>query len=98
MFSTAYQSGVPWNGTRWSNARFDELLITARAELDTEKRREMYYEMQQILSDDGGLIAPMFASYVFGTRENVGLPGQFAAEVAESGDEEGAAHGLRRDL
>jgi len=32
MFSTAYESGVPWNDTFWENARFQELLLTARAE------------------------------------------------------------------
>ena len=86
MLSTAYQSGVPWNGTRWSNARFDELLIAARAELDTDKRRAMYYEMQELLSNDGGLIAPMFASYVFGTRDNVGLPAQFGSNWDMDGE------------
>ena len=86
MFSTAYQSGVPWNGTKWSNERFDELLIAARAELDTEKRKAMYYEMQEILSNDGGLIAPMFASYVFGTRDKVGLPETFASNWDMDGE------------
>ena len=86
MFSTAYQSGVPWNSARGSNERFDELLLVARAELDTELRRKMFFEMQQILSDDGGLIAPMFASYVFGTRGEVGLPGQFASNWDMDGE------------
>ncbi|WP_371223236.1 ABC transporter substrate-binding protein [Roseovarius sp. 2305UL8-3] len=86
MFSTAYQSGVPWNGTRWSNARFDELLIKARAELDDDKRRVMYYEMQEILSNDGGLVAPMFASYVFGTRDNVVTPAQIGSNWDMDGE------------
>lgn len=86
MFSTAYESGVPWNGTRWSNARFDELLIAARAELDTEKRRVMYYEMQEILSNDGGLIAPMFASYVYGTRDTVVTPETMASNWDMDGE------------
>ena len=47
MFSTAYKTGVSWNDSFWSNARFDELLLQARAELDESKRRAMYYEMQQ---------------------------------------------------
>ena len=34
MFSTAYASGVPWNDTKFEHARFNELLIAARAELD----------------------------------------------------------------
>ena len=71
MFSTAYQSGVPWNDTAWSNERFDELLIKARSELDEGLRTEMYNEMQVILHDDGGLIAPMFASYVSAITKNV---------------------------
>lgn len=64
MFSTAYESGVPWNDTGWENARFQELLLAARAELDTEKRRAMYFEMQELCSDDGGTVVPMYANYV----------------------------------
>ncbi|MFK7943767.1 MAG: ABC transporter substrate-binding protein [Paracoccaceae bacterium] len=71
MFSTAYESGVPWNDTAWSNARFDELLLQARSELDDGLRAEMYNEMQVILHDDGGLVAPMFASYVSAITKKV---------------------------
>ncbi|MBY8976110.1 ABC transporter substrate-binding protein [Rhodobacteraceae bacterium NNCM2] len=74
MFSTAYESGVPWNDTAWSNERFDELLVKARAELNNDLRREMYYEMQEILHNDGGVIIPMFASYVTARNKNVGVP------------------------
>ena len=31
MFSTAHAEGAPWNASRWSNARFNELLVQARA-------------------------------------------------------------------
>jgi len=64
MFSTAYESGVPWNDTHWENARFQELLLTARAELDSNKRREQYVEMQLICSQEGGTVIPMFANTV----------------------------------
>lgn len=64
MFSTAYESGVPWNDTGWENARFQELLLTARAELDSAKRREMYTEMQMLMSKEGGTVVPMYANYV----------------------------------
>lgn len=64
MFSTAYESGVPWNDSGWENARFQELLLTARAELDSNKRREMYGEMQMLMSTEGGTIVPMYANYV----------------------------------
>ncbi len=64
MFSTAYELGVPWNDTNWDNKRFQELLLLARAELDPDKRRTMYREMQSIMSVEGGTIVPMYANYV----------------------------------
>jgi peptide/nickel transport system substrate-binding protein len=79
MLATAYQTGAAWNDTFWSNARFDELLIKARAELDEEKRRAMYYEMQEILHNDGGAIIPMFASYVFAMSDKVAHPDAFGS-------------------
>ena len=64
MFSTAYESGVPWNDTFWENERFQSLLLEARAELDTAKRGEMYREMQEICRVDGATPVPMYANYV----------------------------------
>ena len=65
MFSTAYSDGAPWNDTFWKHDRFNQLLIAARSELDEAKRREMYVEMQRIVSDEGGVVIPMFNNYVF---------------------------------
>jgi peptide/nickel transport system substrate-binding protein len=64
MFSTNYELGVPWNDTHWENARFQELLLTARAELDSAKRKDMYTEMQMLCSSEGGTVVPMYANYV----------------------------------
>ena len=64
MFSTAYERGVPWNDTGWDNDRFQNLLLEARAELDSAKRREMYGEMQSLVSQEGATIIPMFANYI----------------------------------
>ncbi len=86
MFSTAYKSGASWNDTFWSNARFDELLVTARAELDEDKRRALYYEMQEIVNQDGGAIIPMFASYVFATADKVGVPDKMASNWDVDGE------------
>ncbi|MFW2588382.1 ABC transporter substrate-binding protein [Sagittula sp. SSi028] len=77
MFSTAYEAGVPWNDSQWDegdSARFQELLLTARAELDSAKRREQYAEMQMILRDEGGVIIPMFANYVQAVSNKVANP------------------------
>ncbi len=64
MFATAYETGVPWNDTSWENARFQELMLLGRAELDTDKRRTIYHEMQMLLSTEGGTVVPMFANSV----------------------------------
>ncbi|WP_455374499.1 ABC transporter substrate-binding protein [Limibacillus halophilus] len=79
MFTTAYAADASWNDTFWKNDRFNELLIQARAELNTDTRRQMYYEMQQIVSDDGGLVLPMFANYVFAMSDKVGTGEKMAA-------------------
>ncbi|MGB3314923.1 MAG: ABC transporter substrate-binding protein [Albidovulum sp.] len=71
MFSTAYAAGAPWNETRWDNARFNELLLAARSELNEDLRREMYYEMQDLCSNEGGVVVPMFASYVMAHSDKV---------------------------
>ncbi|MEL6532905.1 MAG: ABC transporter substrate-binding protein, partial [Pseudomonadota bacterium] len=74
MFATAYAEGVPWNETYWSHTRFNELLIQARSELDPALREQMYFEMQQIVSEEGGIIIPMFANYVGAYSDSLGVP------------------------
>ena len=74
MFSAGYAADASWNDTFWKHDRFNELLLAARAELDTNKRRDMYWEMQQIVSDDGGAMIPMFANFVIGLSTKVGHP------------------------
>ncbi|MGI9406669.1 MAG: ABC transporter substrate-binding protein, partial [Hyphomicrobiaceae bacterium] len=64
MFSTAYEKGVPWNDTQWEHEKFNKILLEARAELDSGKRKEMYYEMQKITNQEGGVVIPMYANYV----------------------------------
>lgn len=71
MFTTAYAADAPWNDTRWRNERFNDLLVAARTELDEDRRRAMYWEMQEIVKDDGGAIIPMYAQHVFAHRNTV---------------------------
>ncbi len=71
MFSTAYAAGAVWNDSFWKHDRFNELLVAARAELDDARRREMYFEMQKIVRDDGGVVIPMFVNYLFAMSTKV---------------------------
>jgi peptide/nickel transport system substrate-binding protein len=75
MLSTCYSEGAAWNESNWSNERFNELLVQARSELDEAKRREMYFEMQRILNEEGGSVIPMFANYVFATGPGIDTNG-----------------------
>ncbi len=79
VFSQIYSSGADWNESKWENARFNEILIEARAELDSAKRREMYVEMQTICHNDCGSIIPIFMAYTHAASTKVALPEQMAS-------------------
>jgi len=64
MLTIGYASTAAWNETFWKNARFDELLTQARAELDEAKRAAQYAEMQQLVHDDCGNIILAFNNLV----------------------------------
>ncbi len=64
MFSSAYEAGVPWNDTQWNHPKFQKLLYQGRAELNSDRRRSIYFEMQQILNQEGGVVIPMYANWV----------------------------------
>lgn len=86
MFSTAYAAGADWNDSFWSHERFNKLLLEARSQLDDAKRREMYVEMQRIVSDEGGVLVPMFNNYVFATSSKVGHADQMGANWGLDGN------------
>ena len=79
MFSLAYQEGAPWNDSQWDSddsARFQQLLLLARAEMDSDTRQAQYFEMQEILRDEGGTLIPMFANYVQAVNNRISSPDQ----------------------
>jgi peptide/nickel transport system substrate-binding protein len=79
MFTSGYASGAAWNDSFWEHERFNELLVAARSEINEELRREMYHEMQQIVSFEGSVIIPMNNNYVMATALNVATPEQISA-------------------
>jgi peptide/nickel transport system substrate-binding protein len=66
ILSIAHKSDAPWNETAWRNEHFDKLLLEGRVELDQARRKEIYCEIQQLLSDEGGALIPVFINYVEG--------------------------------
>jgi peptide/nickel transport system substrate-binding protein len=71
MFSLAYKDDAAWNESHWQNEQFNKILREAKAELNQEKRTEMYREMQQLCRDDGGTVVPFFRNRVYARRSNV---------------------------
>ncbi|PRX04712.1 UNVERIFIED_ORG: peptide/nickel transport system substrate-binding protein [Martelella mediterranea] len=64
MYTTAYMSGANWNDTRFSNPKFDRMLLEARAQPDPELRKELYFEMGSIVRDEGGALIPLFNDFI----------------------------------
>lgn len=85
MFSLAYAKDAKWNETGWDNARFNELLLTARSELDEAKRRDMYGEMQRILWESGGALIPVFANFVGAHSTKLTNTGKIAGNLDNDG-------------
>jgi peptide/nickel transport system substrate-binding protein len=62
LLTLFFKSDAPWNESGWKNPHFDELLLSARAETDLAKRKQMYYEMQHLIHDESGIGIPLFIS------------------------------------
>ena len=71
MLTIAYQSTSAQNDTHWVNEKFDAMLSEARALLDDEKRKEIYWTLQEMISNEGGAMIPMFGDYLDGASLKV---------------------------
>ncbi len=75
MFSSAYTADNEWNDTAWRTTdgaiKFNQIVETARSELDETKRRAQYFEAQSLINDDGGALVPMFANMIMGVSTDV---------------------------
>jgi len=71
LMELAYVSTASWNECRWKNPKFDELVKSAKAELDDAKRATMYAECQQLIHDDDGLINIMFSNFLSANSKTV---------------------------
>ena len=88
MFSAAYVAESNWNDTMWkttdSAVKFNKLVKDARKELDESKKRDILYECQRLIYDDGGLLCPLFNSYVSANSKKI-AHGQIAANWDSDG-------------
>lgn len=71
ILNLSLHSIAEWNESRWQSEAFDKLLLEARGELDFDKRKAMYHDLQRMVSDEAGVILPVFNNYLFGSAGNV---------------------------
>ena len=72
MLPVAFDAKAPWNETHWNNEKFEKLLNDARAETDEAKRKSYIWEMQAMLSADGGALIPAFRDWLDAHHDKVG--------------------------
>ncbi|MCX8278827.1 ABC transporter substrate-binding protein [Phyllobacterium sp. 0TCS1.6C] len=64
LFSLLYKSDAPWNESQYKSEKFDSMLLEARGLLDEAKRKDIYGEMQAMVSNEAGTVIPVFMSNV----------------------------------
>ena len=66
IFSLFYQSDAVWNESHFRSPKFDAMLLEARGMLDQAKRKEIYGQMQAMVSNEAGTVIPAFQSNLDG--------------------------------
>jgi peptide/nickel transport system substrate-binding protein len=68
--SVAYTMEAKWKETHWERPEYDELLKKASATIDDKERADFYNQAQRMLTEEGGVIIPMFVHQVLAIRLN----------------------------
>jgi peptide/nickel transport system substrate-binding protein len=71
VLGLAYRTGVPWNESHYANPKFDDLLTTANATLDVEKRRAIMKDIEELMQDDGPIVQPLWRAVFTGFNKKV---------------------------
>ncbi|WP_201742254.1 ABC transporter substrate-binding protein [Mangrovicoccus ximenensis] len=60
LFSLLYASDAPWNESQYKSETFDAKLKEARGMTDEAKRKEIYWDLQAMVSKEAGTIIPAY--------------------------------------
>ena len=85
MLTLAFSNQSSWNETHWDNDQFEQLLVAARAELDESKRKVMYGDIQQLIHEEGGMIAPVFANVINVVSDKIATPEKISSVFSVDG-------------
>ncbi|GBR16994.1 ABC transporter substrate-binding protein [Gluconobacter frateurii] len=61
-FEVGFASASPWNESRWHNPYFDRLLQEAKSTRDDAKKRQLYWDMQELVASGSGVCIPNFTN------------------------------------
>ncbi|MEX0921980.1 MAG: ABC transporter substrate-binding protein [Rhodovibrionaceae bacterium] len=67
--AVAYTMDAKWKETHWDRPEYDELLKKAGSTIDPQEQSNLYGEAQRMLSEEGGVIIPMFVHQVLAMRK-----------------------------
>jgi peptide/nickel transport system substrate-binding protein len=71
FLTIAHMKGGSWNETMWGTDETDAMIIAARAELNEDKRRQMYCDLQHMMNDDGGFVNAVFQNQLSAANNRV---------------------------
>ena len=74
MLTLGYSIESGWNESHWNRPDFETKLAEARALLDFDKRREIYWDLQRMLSEEGASVIPIFNDYLDGFSSRSAAP------------------------
>ncbi len=60
LLPLAYRTGVPWNESRFSSPRLDELMTRAEGTLDIDERRAIMREIEELMQEEGPIAQPLW--------------------------------------
>lgn len=68
--AVAYTQDAKWKETHWERPDYDALLNKAATTIDADERKALYDQAQRMLTEEGGVIIPMFVHQVLAIRSN----------------------------
>jgi peptide/nickel transport system substrate-binding protein len=71
FFAQAVAGNAPFNETHWHNAKWDALFRQTQRTLNPTKRKDLYFELQKMLWEEGGYIIWGFYPDIDGLAKNV---------------------------
>jgi peptide/nickel transport system substrate-binding protein len=70
-FTQVFGDKSDWNDTNWKVPAFQKLITDARVETDKDKRKDLYWQAQEMIADDGGFVCFAITDYLDGYSTKV---------------------------